>query len=325
MQSGDGPVSPQIPGIHHVTAIAGDPQQNLDFYTGLLGLRLVKRTVNFDDPYTYHLYYGDQLGRPGGILTFFPWPGAPRGRRGAGQLTATSFSVPAPALGYWMERLKSHGVAFEGPTRRFEEEVLTFGDRDGLQLELVAGSEADPRGPWKEGPVPADQAIRGFYGVTVSEEGYEQTAALLTATLGFRRAREAGNRFRYEAGSGGPGAVVDVLCLPAAPPGRVGVGTVHHVAWRASNDEEQKYWRGRIADLGFNVTPVLDRNYFRSIYFREPGGVLFEIATDPPGFTADEPPEQLGTRLKLPPWLEPHRAEIEQRLPPLHLPATGTH
>ena len=313
-------MSPPIPGIHHVTAIAGDPQRNLDFYTGLLGLRLVKQTVNYDDPYTYHLYYGDDVGRPGGILTFFAWPDAPRGRRGTGQLTTASFSIPAPALGFWMGRFKSHGVAFVEPAGRFDEEVLAFADPDGLALELVADPTLDTRTGWKDGPIPAEHAIRGFHGVTLSEEGYERTASLLTATLGFRPVREAGNRFRFEAGPGGPGAVVDLLCLPDAPPGRVAVGSVHHVAWRTPDNEEQKYWRGRIADLGFNVTPVIDRNYFRSIYFREPGGVLFEIATDPPGFAADEPQEQLGACLKLPPWLEPHRAEIEGRLPPLRLP-----
>ena len=297
-----------IPGIHHVTAIAGDPQRNLEFYTGLLGLRLVKLTVNFDDPDTYHLYYGDGAGRPGTILTFFPWPGAPKGRTGTGQLTVVAFSAPEGALGYWMERVRAHGIDFEGPSTRFGEQVLAFRDPDGLRLELVshAGGEG--------------HAIRGFHGVTLSEQGHERTAALLTGTLGFRFAGQAGNRFRYQTAFGGPGSFVDILDLPEEPPGRVAAGTVHHVAWRAAGAAEQQAWREEIARQGLNVTPVVDRKYFRSIYFREPGGVLFEIATDPPGFTVDEPLEELGTHLLLPPWLEPRRAEIERRLPPLSLP-----
>jgi glyoxalase family protein len=279
----------EILGIHHVTAIAGEPQQNVNFYAGLLGLRLVKLTVNFDDPGTYHLYYGDEEGHPGTILTFFPWPGARRGRIGTGQVTVTSFSIPDGALGYWTERFKDHGVRFEGPVKRFDEEALVFSDPDGLQLELVASPGAEARSPWKEGPVPAEYATRGFHSVTLSEEGYERTASLLTETLGFRLAREAGNRFRYELNAGSPGTRVDVLCSPDAPRGMVAAGTVHHVAWRTPDGMQQEAWRRQIAGLGHNVTPVLDRQYFRSIYFREPGGVLFEIATDPPGFTIDEP------------------------------------
>lgn len=313
-------MSRHILGIHHVTAIAGDPQQNLDFYAELLGLRLVKLTVNFDDPETYHLYYGDDVGHPGTILTFFPWPGAPKGHRGTGEVTVVSFAIPAEALGYWVERFKSHGVTAERPIKRFDEEILVFFDPDGLQLELVAHQEAGPRPARQEGAVSPEYAIRGFYSVTLSEEGYERTASLLTETLGFNLVREAGNRFRYEVGQGGAGALVDVLCLPDALPGRVAVGTVHHVAWRAPNDEEQKTWRQKIAALGFNITPIIDRTYFRSIYFREPGGVLFEIATDPPGFGVDEPLEQLGTHLTLPQWLEPFRVQLEQRLPRLRLP-----
>ncbi|MCH7760161.1 ring-cleaving dioxygenase [candidate division TA06 bacterium] len=310
----------EILGIHHVTAIAGDPQKNVDFYTDILGLRLVKITVNFDDPETYHLYYGNEFGSPGSILTFFPWPGAPRGRRGTGQLTVTSFSIPERALGYWIERFKTHDISFEGPITRFDEEVLIFFDPDGLKLELIAHPGSDVRKPWKEGPVPPEYAIRGFYSVTLSEQGNERTAPLLTETLGFRLDQEVENRFRYKVGAGGAGALVDVLCLPDVPRGLVAVGTVHHVAWRTPNDEEQKTWCQEISKLGYNVTPVLDRHYFHSIYFREPGGVLFEIATDPPGFTVDEPQEELGTRLRLPPWLESRRAQIEQALPPLRLP-----
>ncbi|HBY96798.1 MAG: ring-cleaving dioxygenase [Ardenticatenaceae bacterium] len=313
-------MSPKIRGIHHVTAIAGDPQQNVDFYTGLLGLRLVKLTVNFDDPGAYHLYYGDEVGHPGTILTFFSWPGAPQGRRGTGQVVTTSFSVPERALGFWMERFEGRGVPFEGPAERFDEQVVTFFDPDGLQLELVASPDVDERSPWQEGPVPPDDAIRGFYGVTLSEEGFESTDAVLTGTLGFRLVKEADNWFRYQVGDGGPAAHADVRVLPNAPSGRLALGTVHHVAWRTPNKAEQGAWRTRLAAQGVNVTPVIDRLYFHSIYFREPGGVLFEIATDPPGFTVDEPQEQLGTHLKLPPWLEPKRTRVSRLLPSLRLP-----
>lgn len=309
-----------ILGIHHVTAIAGEPQENVDFYAGLLGLRLVKLTVNYDDPGTYHLYYGDELGHPGTIITFFPWPGARRGRRGTGQVTVTSFSVPEGSFGYWTERFKKSDIAFEDPVRRFDEEVLTFLDPDGLVLELVSHAGADKRSPWKDSPVPQEHAIRGFYGVTITVEGYERTASLLTKVLGFGYVSDTGNRFRYEVGSGGSGALIDVLCLPYGTMGKIAVGTVHHVAWRVAQEEEQKALREEIARLGFNVTPVIDRKYFHSIYFREPGGVLFEIATDPPGFTVDEPPEQLGTKLQLPPWLESNRPKIEKILPPLRFP-----
>lgn len=223
-------MSKSISGLHHVTAIAGDPQENLNFYTGLLGLRLVKLTVNFDDPGTYHLYFGDENGRPGTILTFFPWPGARRGQRGTGQVTTVAFAVPEGALGYWEDRLKNAAIDYDGPFDRFDEEVISFYDPDGLQLELVASSGAGAGNPWRGGPVPLESAITGFYGITISEEGYERTAGLLTATMQFKQTRESGGRFRYEAGEGGPGAIVDVHCLPSWQRGVVAVGTVHHVA-----------------------------------------------------------------------------------------------
>ena len=303
-------------GIHHVTAIAGDPSSNVAFYAGVLGLRLVKKTVNFDDPETYHLYFGDEVGHPGTIMTFFPWPGAMRGRHGVGQLTVTSFAVAPQALGYWSERLRSHGVTPE-PSEVLGEEVLAFEDPDGLELEIVGVSNAAKRAGWAGGPVPAEHAIRGFAQVTLAEEGYEATARLLTEIMGFRLAAESGNRFRYAIGEGAEGTRVDVVCMPDGPPGRIAVGTIHHVAYRVAGDAEQEEWRERLAARGVNVTPVLDRQYFRSIYYREPGGVLFEIATDPPGFTVDEPIADLGTRLQLPPRLERARARIEAALPPL--------
>jgi len=308
-----------IEGIHHVTAIARDPQANVDFYSGVLGLRLVKKTINYDDPSTYHLYYGDGEGRPGTIITFFPWPMARRGSQGAGQATVTSFSVPAGSLGWWRERLTRLRVPFEEPKERFDEEVLTLLDRDGLELELVARA-GDPRQPWDGGPVPAEKAIRGFEGVTLTEWNPEVTAELLTGVMGFRAAGEAvGGRFRFEVGAGGPGTRVDVLARPDAPRGNVSAGSVHHVAWRTPDDAQQRAWRDELQELGHHVSPVMDRQYFHSIYFREPGGVLFEIATDPPGFTADESVESLGSSLRLPVWLEPERKKIEEILPPVEV------
>jgi len=314
----------EVSGIHHVTAIASDPQRNLDFYSDVLGLRLVKLTVNFDDPGTYHFYFGDEIGQPGTILTFFPWPGAQRGRRGNGQVTVTSFFIPEGAVGYWEERLKRHGMSIGELSRRFDEEALVFLDPDGMQLELVAHPGAGGNTSREGGTVPSEYAIRGFYGVTLWEQNVERTAELLTETLGFRLQGEAGQRLRFRAASDGPGALVDVIHRPQGEPGWGGAGTVHHVAWRTPNDEEQTAWQKEIAGRGFHVSPVMDRQYFHSIYFREPGGVLFEIATDPPGFTFDEPREGLGQGLKLPPWLEPQRSQIEEILPRLRLPERVT-
>jgi glyoxalase family protein len=312
-----------IPGIHHVTAIAGDPQRNADFYVSLLGLRLVKRTVNFDDPTTYHLYYGDGAGTPGTILTFFPWPGAPRGRRGTGQATATAFAVPTGSLDGWMERLAAGGAEFGTMEERFGERVLPLSDPDGLALELVEHADVARRAWWKEGPVPEGHAIRGFHGVTVTVEGYERTAELLTGEMGFKSLGQEQARFRFATGHDAPGAILDVICAPGLGAGRVAAGIVHHIAFRCSSDPDQIEWQSRVAAAGLNVTPVMDREYFRSIYFREPGGVLFEIATDPPGFAIDERPESLGSALKLPPWLEARRGFITDRLPPLRVPATA--
>ncbi len=316
-------MSKEILGIHHVTAIAGDPQQNLDFYTGVLGLRLVKLTVNYDDPQTYHLYYGDGRGNPGTILTFFPWPGARKGSRGNGQVTYTSFSVPKEALDFWATRLNERGFTFDGPHSRFDEQVIAFSDPDGLRLELVAGPPLDPEKSWPTGPIPVEYAIHGLHSATLAEEGYERTASLLTDTLGFRLVQRQGNRFRYSAGSGDPGSFVDVVCSPDGSTGRVAVGTVHHIAWRTPDDGQQSEWHREIARQGYNISPVMDRKYFHSIYFREPGGVLFEIATDPPGFAIDEPMESLGTQLVLPGWLESDRRRVEASLPPLRLPNAG--
>jgi len=313
----------KIEGLHHVTAIAGEPQTNVNFYTGVLGLRLVKLTVNFDDPQTYHLYYGDGQGHPGTIMTFFPWLGAMSGRIGTGQLTVTSFAVPEKSLPYWRERLRQREVEFQEATSNFGEELLFFPDPDGLQLELVSTPNAEPDRVWEGGPVPTEHAIRGFQRVTLSENGYERTAALLTETLGFKQVGKEDNRFRYTVGNGGAGRIVDLVCAPEGRPGRVAVGTVHHVAWRTATDQQQAQWRDRLTTLQYDVTPIIDRQYFHSIYFREPGGVLFEIATDPPGFATDETIDRLGTSLKLPPWLEEARSQLEQLLPPIELPKIG--
>ena len=315
----------QIPGIHHVTAIAGNPQGNVDFYTEVLGLRLVKLTVNFDDPGTYHLYYGDESGQPGTILTFFPWPGATRGRRGTGQVAVTSFLVTEGALDYWQDRLARHGATTGPRERRFDEEAFATFDPDGMQIELVARPDVGEPSAWEGSPVPRDYAIRGFHGVTLWERDLEPTAALLGQTMGFKPVDETGPRFRFLGAAQGPGTVVDVVHLPQGERGRGGAGTVHHVAWRTPDDAQQLAWREELAGTGLYVTPVMDRQYFRSIYFREPGGVLFEIATDPPGFLRDESLEELGTHLMLPPWLEGRRSEIKAILPQLVLPGSASY
>jgi glyoxalase family protein len=329
-------------GIHHVTAIARDPQKNFDFYSGILGLRLVKLTVNFDDPTTYHLYYGDEIGRPGTILTFFPWVNMHQGWRGTGEVVTTSFLIPENTIEYWINRFKDKGVEHSKPTKRFDnnEQIITFYDTDGLKLELVANKEAENRkiNSWKNGPVPADCALRGFYSVTLSLDGYEETASLLTNEMGFSKVAHEGNRFRFQIKARSnevsindqngnesqksihpTSSIVDIVCLPYTQPGTMGAGTVHHVAWRTPTDESQLEMRKKIIRTRLNATPVIDRLYFHSVYFREPGGVLFEIATDPPGFMIDQKPEELGQKLVLPKWLEPKREYIEKTLPSIKI------
>lgn len=318
-----------IAGLHHVTAIARDPRRNVEIYAGLLGLRLVKKTVNFDDPTTYHLYYGDALGSPGSIMTFFPWPTARLGAVGVGQTTATTFAVPADSLDWWRERLRAAGLEVDD-AERFGEPLLRFRDSDGLPLELVGSvGEDDPRTPWTGADGPAEHAIRGFDAVTLGQVAEEPTAETLVEAMGFERAAAEGRRVRFVTG-GSPadgattsGARVDVLVTPDGSRGRGGAGTVHHVAFRAADDADQAAWRDRLSRAVLHPTDVRDRQYFRSIYYREPGGVLFELATDPPGFTVDESRAELGTSLRLPPWLEPARDRIEAALPPLEAPAAG--
>lgn len=310
-----------IVGLHHVTAVASNPQTNLDFYTEVLGLRFVKRTVNFDDPGTYHFYFGDDAGSPGTILTFFPWRHVSRGLPGVGETIRTAFSVPAGSLGYWEKRLTEKGVLVEKTGKRFDEEVLTLADPDGMRLEIVAHAGAGSAKASRFSDVPEQYAIRGFFGVTLLENTEVATAATLEM-MGFHKVAEEGNRLRYAAEGDALGNVIDLQIDPTAGHGRFGAGSVHHIAFRAKDDADQEAWREEIAKH-LQVTQILDRQYFHSIYFREPGGVLFELATDPPGFAIDETPEHLGEALKLPSWLEPQRELIEARVLPITMAASN--
>ena len=250
----------KIPGLHHVTAIASDPQRNLDFYVALLGLRFVKRTVNFDDPGSYHFYFGDNRGTPGTILTFFAWPGTRRGIRGTGQIEATAFAISPDSIGYWLERLKQHHVTAERTSTRFGEEVIRLIDPDGILIELLAPSPHGSFEPWSDSPVPAEHALRGFHSVSAALEGYERTARLLTESFGYRLIDRSGNRFRFaSADSSASGRIIDLLCQPDTAMGRVAAGSVHHIAFRAKDDVEQLQWREHLVGLGYNVTQVIDR------------------------------------------------------------------
>jgi glyoxalase family protein len=304
-----------VTGLHHVTALAGDGQLNFEFYAGVLGLRLVKKTINFDAPDVYHLYYGDEKGNPGTILTFFPFPDIMPGRKGKGQLTTTSFSISENSLDYWMNRLSSYNVPHGKPEKRFEKETfIYFEDHEGLGLELVAGRDARPG--FTYGHIPLEHSIKGFYGVALCEESADKTGKLLLSALDHHVIAEDSGRKRFAA-KGNTSEFVDIVCSPEILRGSGGYGTVHHVAFATPDEQTELQARERLVEQGFNVTAVIDRQYFHSIYFREPGGVLFEIATKPPGFTVDEPLDQLGTSLKLPVWQEKNRIAIENELPPL--------
>ncbi|MFN4146227.1 MAG: ring-cleaving dioxygenase [Runella sp.] len=308
-----------ITGLHHVTAMASDAQLNVDFYAGILGLRMVKKTINFDAPDIYHLYYGDEVGSVGTIMTFFPIQGLRQGRKGKGQMTVTAFSIPENSLNYWMKRLDKFGIKYTHPQQRFDHEAfIYFEDNDGLGVELVA-NKTDARQGFTYGQIPAEHAVKGFYGVALSEEGYERTAGLLTEQMNHQIVAQKGNTLRLSA-SGKPGDFVDVVCEPTIQRGLNGSGTVHHLAFATPNDAIQLELRESLLTKGtVQPTPVLDRQYFHSIYFREPGGVLFEVATSDIGFTYDEPKEHLGEALKLPPWEEPNREQIEKSLKPIAL------
>jgi glyoxalase family protein len=305
-------------GIHHITAIAGDASRNLDFYTRVLGLRLVKKTVNFDDPGTYHLYFGDEVGTPGSILTFFPWAHAAKGRNGVGLAQQTMFRVPESAIGYWTHRFVEKGVPHEAIEKRFGQSVLQFTDPDGMSLALVGVEGAAAEAAWTGADVPAEDAIRGFYGIRLLLDDAKRTGAILTDVLGFTEAESEGPVTRFIANGTGAGSVVEIREARGFLAGNMGRGSVHHVAFRAASDEEQAEMRKKLVENHrIQATEQMDRNYFRSIYFREPGGVIFEIATDQPGFAVDEPVATLGQALKLPDFLEGQRKKIEAMLQPL--------
>lgn len=309
-------MSQLITGIHHITAIAGDAQKNIDFYAGILGLRLVKKTVNFDAPEVYHFYYGDEKGSPGSILTFFPYGQVQSGRHGKGMLNTTTFSVPTESLAYWQQRLKQFNIDYKPAQERFGTEVVIyFEDVDGLGLELVF-NDNDKRPGFTYGHIPQEYAIKGFYSAEIWAEGYERTAGLLTEQMDHKLIAEKGNRFRFAA-TDTPGNYIDIVCSPDSMRGLGGNGTVHHIAFATANAETQEQARIKIAQRYLNPTPVLDRQYFTSIYFREPGGVLFEIATNGPGFAIDEDEAHLGEGLKLPEQYEAFRAEIEKAVVPV--------
>ena len=312
-----------VPGIHHVTAITGDVQRNVDFYVSVLGLRFIKKTVNFDVPDTYHIYFGDRLGTPGTALTFFGWPHLPWGPAGSGQVTVISFAVPAASLDYWFGRLQELGAQ---PSRssRFGADVVTFKDPDQFQLELVGQASDDRWVPWPEGPVDPELAIRGFHSVGLGVSDAEPSRRFLRETMGFQEVAREGRRSRLATGNGTPSSLVELLEDPDLPRGEEAIGTVHHVAWRAADDAHELAWREKLVEAGRQVTPVIDRKYFHSIYFREPGGVLFEIATDQPGFTVDEAPEALGSALQLPPQYEGRRENLKFNLPPIVVPGTAS-
>ncbi len=314
-----------VHGIHHVTAIAGDPQENLDFYVGVMGLRLVKKSVNQDVTHTYHLFYADEQGTPGTDLTFFPWPDMAPARTGAGFTVEVSFAAPPGSLPFWRERLERADVEVRPEERRFGETVLPFCDPHGLPLALVETAAGRPFAPWGDSPVPVERQLRGMHSVRLWERDTNATEALLTRLMGFELTGEehGWRRFGVDAGSGtvgGPGGLVDLKAVPGERRGAWGTGGVHHVAWRVRDDDEQMSLRAAIETVGLSPTPQIDRFWFRSVYFREPGGVLFELATDGPGFARDEDHARLGEQLILPPWLEKDRRQIEAALPPLVAP-----
>src|SRR2546430_4526904 len=308
----------KLRGIHHITAIASDPQRSVDFYTQILGLRFAKRSVNFDDPSTYHFYFGDRTGRPGTAITLFAWPGARRGTRGTGQVVATSFAVPADSLDYWKSRFAEHRVFCEEISSRFEQPALRFTDPDGLVLELIGSAQLDDVDLKYDSDVAKKCAIHGFHAPTLEVQSVKVSEDLL-ALLGFELIAEEKSRKRFSVNAKSTSGNVDLVEQAEGQFGVNSAGTVHHIAFRCADEKEQLKWRKQLVDRGLHVTPVIDRFYFHSIYFREPSGVLFEIATEGPGFSADEPVENLGETLKLPPQYESQRADIERILPPITL------
>ncbi|MEK4719394.1 ring-cleaving dioxygenase [Priestia aryabhattai] len=308
-------MSKKTAGIHHITAIVGHPQENVDFYAGVLGLRLVKQTVNFDDPGTYHLYFGNEGGKPGTIITFFPWANARQGKIGDGQVGVTSYVVPKGAMGFWEQRLAKFGVPAT-KMERFGEQYLEFDDPHGLHLEIVEREEGE-KNMWQAGEINSDVAIKGFGGATLLSVRPDETAQLLENVMGLQKVGQEGDFIRFQS-SADIGNIID-LKLTTIGRGQMGVGTVHHIAWRAKDDEDQLEWQKYVADSGYGVTAVRDRNYFNAIYFKEHGEILFEIATDPPGFAHDESLETMGEKLMLPEQYETHRDQIERALIPFEV------
>jgi glyoxalase family protein len=313
-------MSPSVHGIHHVTCIAGDPQENLDFYVGVMGLRLVKRSVNQDVPDTYHLFYADGAGTPGTDLTFFPWPDMDPVQPGVGLAMEVVFAVPRGSLGYWRERLMANGAMPKAEATRFGERTIRFLDPHGLRLALVETDRTRAFVPWARSPVPAEHQLRGMDAVRLWERRLDETEAMLTEVMGFTRLGEEDGWVRFGLAEAPAGALLEVKQAPREPRGRWGTGGVHHVAWRVHDGDEELDLREQLERSGRQPTPPIDRFWFTSVYFLEPGGVLFELATDGPGFDRDEAAERLGERLILPPWLEGRRGEIEAALPPLVLP-----
>jgi glyoxalase family protein len=306
-----------IQGIHHITAIAGNAQRNYDFYTKVLGLRLVKKTVNFDDPGTYHFYFGNENGTPGTILTFFPWEGIQQGRTGTGMATEIGYSVPQGSLDFWKDRFSQFNVQHGTTEERLGELYLPFQDPDGLKISLIVPKKNDNRQPWETADVKAQNATKGFHSITLTLKNIKGTADILTEVFGYTLLEQEGNRYRYVTTNIENAAIVDLVEAPQEERGVVAGGTNHHVAFRVANDDVLMTFREKILQRGINITPKINRDYFFSLYFREPGGVLFELATDNPGFTVDEPLDKLGTSLKLPVQYQPMRAEIEKALPEL--------
>ncbi len=308
-----------VRGLHHVTAIAGPAQENLDFYAGILGMRLVKKSVNQDDPGTYHLFYADAEGHPGTDLTFFPWSEIAPSREGWGLSSEVSLAVPPGSLGYWSGRLQRNGVQLSEPEVRFGEHVLPLRDPHGLRVALVESDESLGRsfGPWSDSPVPAEHQVRGLHGARLVERDLVTTTGFLTNAMGFRHAGTENGWHRYTVGEHTSGGHVDLIEAPLANRGAWGTGSIHHLAWRVDDDAHEAEMRAAVTAAGAQPTPVIDRFWFHSVYFREPGGVLFELATDGPGFGVDEDRARLGEKLVLPPWLEPNRGAIEAVLPKL--------
>lgn len=315
-------MTPSVHGLHHVTCIAGDAQENLDFYVSLLGMRLVKKSVNQDDPGTYHLFYADRVGNPGTDFTFFPWPNMEPGRLGIGLTTETSFAVPPGSLAYWQERLGQYGVDYGTPAERFGEMTLAFKDPHGLQLALVETADERLFVPWENSPVPSECQLRGMHAVQLWERQLGPTETVLTELMGFSQVGSEDGWQRYGVEGGVSGALIEIKELPDERRGQWGTGSVHHVAWRVKDSEEQMALREMLLRAGLRPTPQIDRFWFKSVYYKEPGGVLFELATDGPGFDRDEDMEHLGEQLILPPWLEPNRNEIEAALPTLAMPGS---